>query len=297
MADDKEAARKAAQAERDAIKTVNINEALAQGANDADLYEETKEEVEEKELVEEKETQEKQEENKEQIEETKKTEEDLEAEKLEAKSAAEKARIQKRIDKEVAKRKALEDENAELKRKLEAKEAEGEVTYTKADVESEAKKIAAETLAQREFVDTCNKLAEDASKLDKNFDEKIKVLGSDVGPIPSGMIGILGDMDNGGAVLKFLTDDLDEYERIRGMSAGKMALELSKIGRKIEKETEDAKKPKIKEISKVPDPAEKLGGKGGQTNTVLNPKDMQDFVAKRNAQVEARRQARLQGMR
>ncbi len=226
------------------------------------------------------------EEKEEEIEVIEKTEEELEAEKAEAKTAAEKARIQKRIDKEVAKRKVLEEENKTLKAQLAAKET-GEGKFTKEDVEKQAKTIAEQTIAERDFANACARLQKSATKLDKDFPEKIQELGSEVGPIPGAMIGILDDLDNGGQVLQHFTTDPDEYEKLIALPATKMAVELTKLATKLAK-------PASKPLSKVPAPNEPLGG-NARVDTPLNDKDPMDvWIKKRNKQVEERRKARLQ---
>ena len=233
-------------------------------------------------------------ENKEEIEKSEKTEEELEAEKQEAKTAAQKTRIQKRIDKEVAKRKTLENENAELKKLLAAKDTEDD-KFTSEDVKKEAERIANEKVNEREFTNACNRLAEAAKKLDKEFDKKMATLAEDVAPIPGYMIGILDDLDNGGAVLKHFTENPDIYEDVIALTPAKMAVAVTKLSNKIETES----KPKPKAISKVPPPIEPLGGKGGGNSTIIteaDTKDMPTFVKKRAAQVEARRKEKMAGM-
>jgi type I site-specific restriction endonuclease len=228
------------------------------------------------------------------VEASEKTEEELEAEKLEAKTAAEKARIQKRIDKEVAKRKVLETEIADLKKLLAAKEADGP-KLTEEDVKKEAKRIAEETITEREFTNACNRLADAAKKLDKDFDKKINQLGEEVAPLPGYMIGILDDLDNGGAILKYFTENPDEYEEIIALTPLKMGVRLTKLGTKIA----EATKTPPKKISKVPPPIDPVGGKGGTNTMVLteaDTKDMSTFVKKRAAMVEARRKEKAAGL-
>lgn len=236
-------------------------------------------------------------ENKEEIETIEKTEEELEAAKVEAKTAAEKARIQKRIDKEVAKRKVLEDEIADLKKQVAAKKAEEGEVLTKEDVEKEADKRAAQKFAQKEFDDACIRLTKAAEKLDKDFVKKINDIAKEVAPIPGHMIGILDDLDNGGQVLQHFTKDdetLEEYERIITLSPAKAAVELTKLSVKLGK-------PEPKKISKVPDPPTPINGNSRiPTEVVLTDKDTKDmktFVQKRNAMIKKRNEERMAGMR
>lgn len=230
----------------------------------------------------------------EKIEEVAKTEEELEAAKEEAKTNAERARIQRRIDKEVAKRKELETQIVELRKALEAKVAEGEVTLTEEDVETRAEAKANMKLAEKKFTEDCNKLQSEAVKLDKDFDKKIKAVADDIGPIPSLMIGVLADLDNGGAVLNYLANDPDEAERIYTLanSPAKMAVELAKLSNKV------IPKKETKAVSKVPAPITPVGGSKVNTDEVLSDKaDMKEWIRIRNKQIKERMENKRAGYR
>ena len=110
------------------------------------------------------------------------------------------------------------------------------------------------------------------------------------------MIGILDDLDNGGAILASLADDVDEYERIIGLSPAKAAVELTKLSVKIS--TKLAPKP----VSKVPKPIEPIGGGNSSTNndmtiTDKDTKNMNDFIRKRNIQIAERAKLKAAGYR
>lgn len=230
----------------------------------------------------------------EKIEEVVKTEEELEAAKEEAKTNAERARIQRRIDKEVAKRKELETKIIELQKALEAKVAEGEVTLTEEDIETRAEAKANMKLAEKKFTEDCNKLQSEAVKIDKDFDKKIKAVADDIGPIPSLMIGVLADLDNGGAVLNYLANDPDEAERIYALtnSPAKMAVELSKLSIKV------IPKKETKAVSKVPAPITPVGGGKVNVDEVLSDKaDMKEWIRIRNKQIKERMENKRAGYR
>lgn len=233
------------------------------------------------------------EETTEEITETEKTEEDLEREKQEAKTAAEKARIQKRIDKEVGKRKALENELAELRKQIAARDNDEEPKLTKEDIAAEAKKLAEQEINNREFTNACNRLADAAKKADKDFDKKINQLSEDVAPLPGYMIGILDDLENGGEVLAHLASNLDEYEDVHTLTPIKMAVSLSKLSNKLI----DAKKTPPKKISKVPEPLDKVKGNPKVQETLMDNEPMEDWIAKRNRQVAERQAQKRAGMR
>lgn len=232
------------------------------------------------------------EDNKEKIEKSEKTEEELEKEKHEAKSSADKARIQKRIDKEVAKRKVLEEENKELKRKLEAK-PDAEKALTEEDVESRAEAKAKVKSAEREFVNACNRLADAAKKIDKDFKAKIDEVTEEYEPIPGMMIGILDDMDNGGEVLSYLANNPEEYGEVHGLTEGKMGRRLQKISDKL---IED-KKPKPKKISSAPKPNEPVDGNRISPSILSDKMPMEEWVRKRNADVALRAENKRKGFR
>lgn len=227
----------------------------------------------------------------EEIETSEKTEEDLEAEKAAAKTNVEKARVQRKIDKEVAKRKTLEEEVATLKAQLAAKEGDGK--FTDEDVKKEAKRIAEETINERDFVNASNRLADAAEKVDKDFMKKMKLVAEDVAPIPGHMIGILDDLKkkNGGQVLSHLIDDPDLYEEMITLSPLKASAKLGELSIELAVKAE----PPKKKLSNLPPPNEPLGGKGGNVSDLVLPKDptkdMDRFVRVREAQIAARRKA------
>lgn len=268
MADEKKTP---AELQRENIKVTNSEE----------KQEEVKEEVVQEEV--------KEEETPEDIIETsEEKEEQLEEEKKEAKTQADKDRIQRRIDREVAKRKTLEDENKELRAKLAAK-PDDENVLTEEDVEKRANQRALEMRARDNLERDQDKIVKQGEKADPKFIAKVNALAEDIGKMPPVIVGILADLDNGGLVLNYLTDNVDEAEKIWAMNPTRMALELKNIDIKI------AKKPE-KKISKVPAPNDPVGGKGNNPEVLSDKDDMKDWVRKRNAQVEERKKARLGGL-
>lgn len=198
------------------------------------------------------------------------------------------SRLQKRIDKKSGSEKTLQKQIDALQVQLEAKQAEGEAVLTETDVQTRAERLAADKVAEREFTRACNKLASDANKIDKDFDTKVKDMGEEIGPIPSAMIGILEDLDNGGAVLAHLVNNVEDMEEIYALPLPKMSLRLAKISEKL------AAKPR-KAISNVPAPNEPVTS--GKVTVPFDPKNtkvpMDEWVAKRNAQAEEHRKKKL----
>lgn len=199
-------------------------------------------------------------------------------------------RLQRRVGKTVGERDAIKKELAEAKAALETKVKEGEQPLTEAEVQRRAKELADQSLTEREFNNVQDKLIEDATKIDKNFMKKINDLAEEVAPLPSFMVGALGDLDNGGAVLNYLADNPEDYEDILKQlkKPTKLIASLIKISEKL---IEDAK-PKPKKISQVPDPPDKIKGSSSSPDILTGKESMEDFVRIRAQQEQARREAR-----
>jgi hypothetical protein len=200
-------------------------------------------------------------------------------------------RAQRRAGKTAAER----DENKklvkELKTQLDAKVAEGTQPLTEDEVNRRAKEIAATELTAREFNKAQEKLIDEATAIDKNFMAKVRELAADVAPLPEFFIGALDDIDNGGAVLNYLTDNPDEYEDLlKANSPMKVMKGLVKISDKLI----EAAKPKVKKVSQAPEPAKGLKGNTRSPN-VLPAKpteNMAECVRVRAMQEKAKREAR-----
>jgi len=259
-------------------------------------------EEEEEESGEEEETEEEEEEEKEEdeknVEETAEQKTEREAqEKIAAKAKRKQDRMQARIDEATAARRNAEAEVARLKAQL---EANPDQKLTEEEVQSRAEAIAAKKLAdknledmQKKFDDTCATLQKEAKKIDKDFDDKVNDMAEQFGAIPSFMIGVLGDLDNGGEVLAYLANDEDEAERIYDLTRvpAKMAKELAMISLKLD----EAKKPKKKEISKVKalDPVKNSNKNAASaTLTEADTKNMDSYVQKRIRMREEQKKAR-----
>lgn len=199
-------------------------------------------------------------------------------------------RAQRRAGKTAAER----DENkklvAELKASLEAKLNEGEQPLTEAEVNRRAKEMANDELTQREFNRAQEKLIEEATLIDKTFMSKVRDLAAEVAPLPEFFIGALNDIDNGGAVLNYLTDNPDDYEDLlKKNSPMKVMKGLLEISNKLI----EAAKPKIKKISNAPEPAKALKGNNRNPDHLpAKPTDnMAEYIRIRNAQDRAKREA------
>jgi len=201
--------------------------------------------------------------------------------------------MQRRIDKAVAAQKQAETEIARLKAQL---EANPDQKLTAEEIESKAEALALKKAKDKELADLqskfeedCDELAKAASKVDKQFNEKIHELAEDIGPIPSFLIGVLSDMDNGGEVLAHIANDDELAEDIWKSKPTKMTRLLVEISTKLA----DAKKPPKKQISKVPDPGTPVKGNRQVSNTITeaDTKNMDNYVAKRQRMMMEKRKA------
>lgn len=198
-------------------------------------------------------------------------------------------RLQKRVGRTTGERDANKKELNEAKAALDAKLKDGEQPLTEEEVERRATAKANQTIAEKEFDNAQKKLIADAKKIDPDFMRKVNEMAEDVSPIPPFMIGALEDIENGGAVLSYLTNNVDEYEELFGLNPAKMVNKLNKISEKLLEEA----KPKKKAISKVPKPNETIGG-GTKSPTVLSDNmPMDEWVRKRNEDAANHRKAKM----
>jgi hypothetical protein len=234
------------------------------------------------------------------IEEIEETAEEKEArekkEKEDFKAKRKDERMQKRIDTATAKAEAALAEVAKWKAIAEAKPDDQKLTKEEVDAKAEAianEKITAAELnrLQIEFNKNCDKIQASAEKLDKEFNKKVHELAADLGPLPTPMMNELFDLDNGAEILVYLASDVDEAERIFDLQSkpAKLGRELGKLSDKLA----EAKKPKPKPISQVPDPMAPVNGNRVQTTQITQkdttPEGMENYVRKRQLQIEQRR--------
>lgn len=245
-----------------------------------------------KKLEEEKEEDEVEDKKEEDKEEAKEDDEDDDESKKEEDDPVKLKKTIERLKRRVSTKASEAKENAKKLADAEAKLAaladeEGKAILTEEDVETRAEQKAEEKRIQKEFMETLDKLETEAKEIDADFPSKVTELGEDYGKIPPIMIDVLGDIPRGGAVLNYLCDNPEEYEKIRTMKPGKMLVKLGEISEKIK-----PKKP-VKEISKVPAPNKPIKTSNNNDSITLTGKeDMQEFVRKRNAQIAAKRAAR-----
>ena len=216
-------------------------------------------------------------------------------EKEAAKAQRKQDRTQRRIDRLVAEKKAAEAELVRLKEQL---AANPDQKLTAEEVEARAEALATKKAQEKELADLqkrfdndCEVLAKAATKVDKQFNDKINELAEDIGPIPSFMIGVLADMDNGGEVLAHIANDDELAEDIWKAKPTKMTKLLVEISTKLA----DAKKKPKRQISKVEAPGEPVKGSRVVSNmiTEADTKNMDVYVAKRMKQIAEKR--KLQG--
>lgn len=199
-------------------------------------------------------------------------------------------RLQKRVGRTTGERDTIRRELADAKAALEAKAPEDGKGLSEEEVERRANEKAKQIVADTEFNKAQQKLIKDATKLDKDFMKKIKEVAEDVAPMPDYMIGMLEDLDNGGAVLSYLANNPDEYEEV--LSAGN-AIKMTRRLDKISQQVAEAAKPAKKEISKVPAPNEPIKGNERSPMNLTGKESMDDFARIRAQQVEERRKLKM----
>lgn len=220
-------------------------------------------------------------------------EETSDEDKEELKASDKLKRLERKIARETEKRVQLARENKALKAKLEAKP---EKVLTEDDVESRSEEKAKTKQRLKEFNATVDRLADAAQThlkmKPKEFDALVEDVTEDLGSVPAQIIDVLGELDNGGAVLAHLLKNVDEAESMYGLKdkEAKLGVALAKLSLKLAK-------PTTKQISKVPDAVEPLGGKsaGGDRLAILAAKknltreEMDEYVQARNAEVNQKR--------
>lgn len=195
----------------------------------------------------------------------------------------------RRVGKEVAKRKALEDQNAELMarlEKLEAKEEDKPLTQAELNqkIQIEADKLANQKAQQIAFDNACNNLVGAAEKENPGIMERLIELKDNIDDLPRPMIDALLNIENGHSVLNHLTQNLDEAEKFYKMNPVKQALELGKLSAKL-----IAKKNKP--MTKAPAPVTPLIG-GGKAVTTSMPTDNDSDDAWFEKRAKTRREPR-----
>lgn len=205
-------------------------------------------------------------------------------------------RLEKKVAKEAQKRRDAEKRVKELEAKI---AANPDKVLTEDDVELLAEKKANARALEREYIEKSDQLAEAAQKhlklKDKDF---TKLVASaleelDIAGVPGEIVGALSDVSNGGVVLAHLLKNLDEMEEFLAYRSRpiKLGVELEKLANKLAS-------PR-KQISKVPDAVEPLGGKATVADRLSfltnkknkTPDEMQEYVQARNADIEQKRKS------
>ena len=206
------------------------------------------------------------------------------------------ARVQKRIDKAVAAQRAAEARAEAAEAKLKEQPIEG---LTEEEVQRRADALAATKLAEKQaqdnkkkFEDTCDNLEAVAIKTDKEFSRKVVEMTTEIGPIPAPIIEILAELDNenGGEVLAYLANNIDEAEDLFELKSNERKL-TAKLVRISDKVKEASKKPK-RERSNLPAPIEPVGNSRQESTRITGKETQEEFNAKRAKQEAEKRAAR-----
>ncbi len=218
-------------------------------------------------------------------------EEKQKAAKIAAKAQRKQDRMQRRIDEAVAATKAAKEELERFKT------SNPDSKLTEDEVEARAEAKAAEKLAAKEleklqtdFQKLCDDLQTKATKIDKDFDDKVADIADQFGRLPSFMLSAMADMDNGPELLVYLVNNDEFAEEMYKATPAKMTRKLVELSMKL---TEEEKGKKKRQISRVPEPITPVAGGRAVSNTITSadtkPENMDNFVRKRQAQIEERR--------
>lgn len=238
-------------------------------------------------------------ENEEEIEETdeQKTERlAKEKEERKAKEARKEERRQRKWNKLAAERDEAIKEAERLRKQIAENNPDG---LSEEEVERRAEEKANKKLQdkelereQREFNKSVKELEIQAKKADPKFNEKLDDMVEELDrPIPGAVISILSDLDhkNGGEVLNYLTENLDEADDIFDMSLHRMTQKLIRISDKL-KETKKNKNGNKPERKPPPPPLSTVREGSKIESSVLTGKEsMDDFVRIRERQSEQHR--------
>lgn len=297
--EDEEDNRSEAQKQRDAIEISSSTDTKSED-NSSDNEDENQENEEDKNEDEENEEDDEKEEdenkNNEEDQNKEETDEEKTARLAQEKEERAKARQQRKWDKLAAEKTAAEKRVKELEDQLKEKAVEG---LTEEEVQRRAEALAETKLTEKEkidkqkkFEDTCDNLEAEAIKVDKDFTKKIVELTTELGRVPGAIIEILADLEhgNGGKVLAYLADNIDEAEDLYDLSNNPRKLDraLSKISDKL-KEAE--KKPK-RERSALPPPIDPVGNSRQESTRITGKETQEEFNAKRAKQIAERQASR-----
>lgn len=219
-----------------------------------------------------------------------------EKEERKAKEARKEERRQRKWNKLAAERDEAIKEAERLRKQIAENNPDG---LSEEEVERRAEEKANKKLKdkelereQREFNKSVKELEIQAKKADPKFNEKLDDMVEELDrPIPGAVISILSDLDhkNGGEVLNYLTENLDEADDIFDMSLHRMTQKLIRISDKL-KETKKNKNGNKPERKPPPPPLStvKEGGKI-DSSTLTGKESMDDFVRIRERQSEQHR--------
>lgn len=228
--------------------------------------------------------------------------EEQKAERLakEEKARRKQERQQRKWDRLAAEKTAAEKRVRELEAQLNEQPKEG---LTEEEVERRAEEKAAKKLeerqareAQKAFEDNCDALEADAVKAANTttdqFRVKLGVMNEEIGqPVQTRLVTMLAELDNknGGEVLNYLTDNIDEVEELYKLSDIRMSQKIIRLSDKLKAE----KAPKPKPKSNNPPPIKPINESGRKDIQNLTGKeDMDTFVKVRERQVAERQKAR-----
>lgn len=166
---------------------------------------------------------------------------------------------------------------------------ESDVDYNRALIQHEAKKIAAETIAEsrhreqaQAIKNVWDKDVAAVRKTSEDFDEVLQDFLSSPHLTPAVDKAILAS-ERPAAISEYLGRNEDEAARIAGLSDFRAAIEIGKIELKLTAAPGPAKK-----VSAAPAPIVPIAGKGGDTGIDPEKESPKEYAARRNKEIAER---------
>lgn len=143
---------------------------------------------------------------------------------------------------------------------------------------SEVEKRAAELIAVREFNAACDRTFDEGMKEFPTFKDSVDTLKA-LGALEQSFVESVIATDAPAKVLQHLGQNPEEAQRIMALPLRKQVIELDRIA---------STKPAAKPVSKTPPPVTPVGGAARTSQELRDDDKMEDWVAKRLKQREAR---------
>lgn len=159
-----------------------------------------------------------------------------------------------------------------------------EVTVPKVDpvnlTQVQIQEAAAKLVAQQKYAETIDSVIKAGNKEFPDFDQATRTLSDALGDVFIQAASTLVEMPDAHKIIQYLGNDPEEGQRIFSLSPVKQILELGKLSEKIQE-------PKVRSMTKVPDPITPVTGRAKVAPSLSTAKTMDEFVAIRQKEIAA----------